>query len=154
MALSFKKTGDVKSPVIATEGSAGIDLFLPTDLYLPRNSKVLVDLCVAVAIPPGYVGILSPRSSSGKVDLGLANTIGWIDSDYRDSIKAYLRYAPTNDLKKPLQQGVKHGGLALKGGTRVCQLILVPYFRAEELIEVDDLGTTERLGGFGSTGKE
>ena len=151
MALLFKKTGDVKSPVIATEGSAGIDLFLPEDILIRPYCKVLVDLNIAVAIPEGYVGILSPRSSAGKINVQLANTLGWIDSDYRQSIKAFIRYSP---VWNPPEEGNRHKPLELVGGERYFQIIIVPYFMAKELVEVDDLGTTERLGGFGSTGKE
>lgn len=153
--LFFKKTGDVKSPLVATEHSAGLDLFMPEDVSIPPHCKMLVDLKVAVEIPVGYVGILSQRSSSGKLDVSLANTIGWIDSDYRDSIKVFVKHIPavpiTKDQPKP---GAIMGSLWLPKGERFFQLVVVPYYQVQSLIEVADLSTTSRTGGFGSTGQE
>lgn len=153
--LFFKKTGDVKSPLIGTAGSAGIDLFMPEDVSIPPHCKKLVDLKVAVEIPVGYVGILSQRSSSGKLDVSLANTIGWIDSDYRDSIKVFVKHIPAApmDLKDEVP-GKIMGSLWLQKGERYFQLVVVPFFQVSSLIEVADLSTTSRTGGFGSTGQE
>ena len=130
----------------ATLLSAGLDLKLAEPraantqlvaegMAYPRND--LIGTGLAVAIPPGYVGLLLPRSSAGhKRNFRLANTAGVIDSDYRGEIK----------LSVPIQCG------DLKEGEVLAQLIVVAcdsYFKV-----VDELGTTERGdGGFGSTTK-
>lgn len=44
--------------------------------------------------------------------------------------------------------------VTLEAGTRVCQLVVMPYVPCE-LVPVDELSDTERgVGGFGSTGVE
>lgn len=152
--LKFKKTGDVKSPVVATEHAAGLDLFMPEDVIIPPHCKRLVDLCIAVEIPEGYVGILSQRSSTGKIDMSLANTIGWIDSDYRGSIKAFIKHIPAVEVDaNEVKPGVVAGSLWLKKGERFIQLVIVPFYKVHSLIEVEKLSSTTRTGGFGSTGQ-
>lgn len=152
--LKFKKTGVVKTPFIGTDGSAGIDLFMPEDAIIPPNCKMLIDLKIAVEIPSGYVGILSQRSSSGKLDVSLANTVGWIDADYRDSIKAFVKHIPavpiTENGTKP---GVLMGSLLLQKDERFFQLVIVPFYKVHSLMEVEELSSTTRTGGFGSTGQ-
>lgn len=152
--LKFKKTGVVKTPFIGTEESAGIDLFMPEDVMIPPHCKKLVDLMIAVEIPVGYVGILSQRSSTGKIDVSLANTIGWIDSDYRGSIKAYVKHIPAVPMElKDEKPGMIMGSLWLPKGERIFQLVIVPFYKVHSLIEVEELSSTTRTGGFGSTGQ-
>lgn len=154
MALLFKKTGDVKSPTIGTPGSAGIDLYMPCDVTLSPFFKQLIDLRVAFEIPEGYVGILTQRSSSGKVDVSLANTIGWIDSDFRESLKVFVKYIPTHLAGEPHSSaGWGFPSLELSKDKAYFQLVIVPFYAAQELKEVEDLTKTERVGGFGSTDK-
>lgn len=149
--LLYKKFGDVKSPSVGTQGSAGIDLYMPDDEWVMPFTKQLIDLKVGFEIPVGYVGILSQRSSSGKLDVSLANTVGWIDSDYRDSIKVFVKYVPT--WLNEVQQGASHPSLLLKKDERYFQLVIVPFYMAP-LMEVQNLAPTGRIGGFGSTGQE
>lgn len=149
--LLFKKFGDVKSPSVGTPGSAGIDLYMPDDEWVMPFTKYLIDLQVGFEIPPGYVGILSQRSSTGKLDVALANTVGWIDSDYRDSIKVFVKYVPTW-IKDRAHDG-SHPALLLKKDERYFQLVIVPFYMAQ-LTEVQNLAPSARVGGFGSTGQE
>lgn len=152
--LKFKKTGDVKSPIQGTGGSAGIDLFMPEEAIIPPHCKMLIDLKVAFEIPDGFVGILSQRSSTGKIDVSLANTIGWIDSDYRDSIKVFVKHIPAVPItKEDKSPGAIIGSLWLQKDERYFQLVVVPIFKVRSLIEVEELSTTTRTGGFGSTGQ-
>ena len=46
-----------------------------------------IDLGVRVAIPDGYYGQLTLRSSSGKKGLTIPNGVGIIDSGYRGNLK-------------------------------------------------------------------
>jgi len=120
--------------------SAGIDLALPEETIIYPGEPTFVDFGVSVEIPEGCFGMLVVRSSLGfKKGIGLANQVGIIDSDYRGSIKACL---------------VKTWGgrEILTSGTRVLQLIILPYV-ALSLMKTDTLSDTERgEGGIGSTG--
>ena len=94
---------------------------------------------IALEIPPGYVGLLFPRSSVSKTCLSLANSVGVVDSGYRGEIM--LKYRDAGEANS-----------FYKTGDRVGQLIVLPYPQIE-LIEVEELSSTERGdGGFGSTG--
>ena len=92
------------------------------------------------ALPVNTVGLLAPRSSSGKLDIALANTIGIIDCTYRGEVKLFIRNLhPTNVLE-------------LKDGQSVAQLVIVPFI-TPLLRKVDKLPESARgLIGFGSSG--
>jgi deoxyuridine 5'-triphosphate nucleotidohydrolase len=149
--LLFKKFGDVKSPSVGTAGSAGIDLYLPENCLLYPFTKTLIDLRIGFEIPVGYVGLLAQRSSTGKLDIRLANTVGWIDSDYRDSIKAFVEYSPISSNNYDVDGNLNT--LLLKKDERYFQLVIVPFYMAP-LMEVQNLAPSNRAGGFGSTGQE
>jgi len=93
-----------------------------------------------VAIPPGYEIQVRPRSGLAlKHGIGVPNTPGTIDSDYRGELKVIL---------------INHGAepFAIHRGDRIAQLVLAPVTLAEwsEVAELDD--TARGAGGFGSTG--
>lgn len=127
-------------PVRAKVGDAGADLKLKEDVFLLPNRKMRVGTGVKVEIPPGYVGLVVPRSSSGKLDIRLANTVGVIDSGYRGEIMVFLKY--TGD---DIYEG--------EAGDRIAQLIIVPFVCAT-YTAVSELSDTDRGdGGFGHTGQ-
>ena len=98
------------------------------------------DTGIAVEIPPGYVGLVFPRSSVCKTGLSLANSVGVIDSDYRGSIS--LVFYKGAELIE-----------AYSYGDRIGQLVIVPIPEVE-FVEAEELSETERgAGGYGSTGK-
>lgn len=67
--------------------------------------------------------------------------VGVIDSGYRGEIHAPLINLGYEDVE-------------LEAGTRVCQLVIMPFVPCE-LVPVESLGETERgADGFGSTGCE
>lgn len=102
----------------------------------------MVKLGFAAAIPPGYVGLLFPRSGVGaKHGVELNNTCGVIDADYRGEWMASIRTKSGNTF-------------TWQAGERVIQCVVVPVLDLQ-LVQVDDLDDTSRgQGGFGSTGKE
>ena len=126
-------------PIRGTEHSAGMDLFCTETVTIPRYEYAKIRTELHVEIPEGHFGLLCPRSSMGKRGLGLANTVGIIDSDYRGEIiclvKNYNPYSETVEARD-----------------RVAQLVIVPYF-CPKIEVVEELTETERGdGGFGSTG--
>jgi dUTP pyrophosphatase len=101
-----------------------------------------------VEIPPGYVGLLFPRSSITKKNFVLGNSVGVIDSDYRGEITFVFKLIP-EDSAANLFKFSK----AYKQGERIGQLLLVECPKLE-VIEVEELDDTERgSGGFGSSGQ-
>ena len=135
----------VTMPEYATDGSAAIDLrsAAEEEITIAPGERKLVP--TGIAISPenkGVVAILCARSGlSTKHGIGLANSVGVIDSDYRGEIIAAL----INNGKEPY---------TITKNERIAQLVCMPV--ALLPIEVcDSLDETQRgAGGFGSTGKE
>lgn len=143
MQVKFKKTHpNAKTPTYGTEGAACFDFYATSEAIVhPKTTSELLDTGVAFEIPEGYVMLAYSRSGHGfKNGIRLCNSVGVIDSDYRDSIKVRL----VND--SPIS-------FEILTGDRILQAMIVPVPRIE-LVESDELSKTERgLGGLGSTGK-
>lgn len=124
----------------AHEGDAGLDLRITETVTLEPMQKCVVGCGLAVEIPSGCVGLVFPRSGlAAKQGITLSNSVGVIDSGYRGEVCAAL-----------INQSYET--VTLEAGTRVCQLVVMPYVPCD-LVPVDELSDTERgTGGFGSTG--
>lgn len=131
-------------PERAHFGDAGADLRSTEDWIILPGDKALVDTGVALKIPYGYMGLVVPRSSMGKIDVGIANTVGIIDHQYRGNVLVRLK----NNGTEPF--------IIKKEDTRIAQLIITPIEVAlfEECdLNIEIWNDTERgHGGFGSTG--
>ncbi len=142
MKVNYKKLHvNAVEPTYADNGAVGLDM-VAVDRKI-TDKYVEYDTGIAVEIPEGYYGDVAPRSSISNYDLVLANSIGKIDSSFRNSIKFRFKV-------------IDNGSPNIKMydvGDRIGQLIILPYPKIE-LEEVDELSETERgMGGFGSTGK-
>ena len=125
------------TPTRAHEADAGLDLFAKEYDRIPPNGIASFDTGVHVAIPKGYVGLLT--SKSGLMAEGITSR-GTIDSGFQGSIKAVL-FNHTNKY------------VHIEPGRKITQLVIMPIITPEVEI-VDSLEETERgAGGFGSTGK-
>jgi dUTP pyrophosphatase len=93
-----------------------------------------------MAIPSGYEGQVRPRSGLALTrGLGMVNSPGTIDSDYRGEVGVIL----VNLSAEPQ---------TIRRGDRIAQLVVAPVARAD-VVEVSELDETPRgAGGFGSTG--
>jgi dUTP pyrophosphatase len=129
-------TPEALYPERGTPGSAGWDLF--SNGYIESaggNQPTLVPTGVRVDIPPGWVGLIWPRSS-WAVKQGITTDAGVVDSDYRGEIMVAL--------KSPLPFHVEHGD-------KIAQMVVVPFHGVA--VPGKYLDETERGdGGFGSTG--
>ena len=127
-------------PRSAHEGDAGLDLRITNDVTLRPGERATVGTGIAVEIPQGCVGLIFPRSGlASKYGITLLSSVGVIDSGYRGEIGAIL--INTSDET-----------ITLDAGTRVCQLVVMPFVPCE-LVTVEELSETERgTAGFGSTG--
>ncbi len=134
---------DIPLPAYATGGSSGMDMRAAVDgeIIVRPSDTALVPTGFYIEIPFGYEGQVRPRSGLAlKHSIGVLNTPGTIDSDYRGEIKVIL----TNFGKKDF---------IIRRGDRIAQLVITPVVQAE-LEEVPSLEHTQRgAGGFGHTGK-
>lgn len=122
--------------------SGGLDIYFQTDVILNPNQVNKIPLGFAAEVPEGCIALLLPRSSAGIKGIGLRNTIGVIDADYRGEWLAFITLDSICD--KPI---------TFKRGERALQALIVPFSRvAIEL--TDTLSETGRGDtGFGGTGK-
>jgi len=139
MIIKFRKTHpDAVAPQRMTDGAAGYDLTAATHTWDYQFCHDIYGTGLSIEIPPGYVGLLYPRSSVYKAGLSLVNCVGVIDSDYRGEV--VLRFNTHNDNADAYAVGDRIGQLVV---TR-CKDI--EWEQCEQLSD-----TTRGAGGFGST---
>ena len=132
----------VQLPSYKTKGSSGMDLtaFIKDPIKIFPNTSALIPTGISVAIPDNLEIQIRPRSGlAAKLNIGVLNTPGTIDSDYRGEIKIIL---------------FNHGNkeFVVKKNDRIAQMVLLPILKVD-FEEVDNLPDTVRgTGGFGSTG--
>ena len=127
-------------PRYETEGSVGFDLLCRESVTIESQSVGLIPANVIVETPPGYMLMVTLRSSTPrKQGLLIPHGVGVIDQDYcgeGDEIKIQV-YNFTPD------------SVIIERGDRIAQGIFVRVNRGEWL-EVDQMDSETR-GGFGST---
>ena len=143
--ILIKKTSkEVITPKYKTDGSSGVDFsaFLDKEVVIKPNSSELIPTGLQVAIPEDFEIQIRPRSGlAAKESIGVLNSPGTIDSDYRGELKIILFNHGNKDF-------------IINNGDRIAQMVLVPILKME-FEEVDSLPDTVRgQGGFGSTGKK
>jgi dUTP pyrophosphatase len=130
-------------PAYQTPDSAGVDLMadIETPLTLKPGERKLVPTGLAIALPRGYEAQVRPRSGLAiKKGIGLVNSPGTIDADYRGEIGVIL----INWGQDPV---------LIERGERIAQMVVAPVVQAQ-FVEAESLDDTVRgTGGFGSTGK-
>ncbi|MFT4622821.1 MAG: dUTP pyrophosphatase [Myxococcota bacterium] len=130
-------------PAYQTAGSAGCDLHAAIEhpLTLAPGERELVPCGLRMALPPGWVGDIRPRSGLAlRHGVTILNAPGTIDSDYRGELKVLL----ANHGDAPFE---------VRRGERIAQLVVLPVGRIEWQ-ETGALDATKRsAGGFGSTGR-
>jgi len=143
--LKIKKLGDVETPKKQTRGSIGFDLQVffdkidPTlqSLTLKAGQVYWLNSRLAIEIPEKYAMDILPRSSTGiKKGITLSNTVGVIDSDFRNEFIFHIKVDKDIEIQK---------------GERLFQGVVRPNYDVQ-IVESDELSDTSRLGGIGSTG--
>src|SRR5699024_12682230 len=96
------------------------------------GDRALVDTGLAVALPPGSVGMVCPRSGrAAKHGITVLNGPVIVDAGYRGPVKVALHNTD------PIES------FALQRGDRIAQLVVVPVL-APVLEQVDELDDTHR----------
>lgn len=133
---------DLPLPSRAHPGDAGIDLHARVGVRLGPAERALVPTGVAIAVPPGHVGLVHPRSGLAlRHGLGLVNAPGTIDEGYRGEVQVIL---VNHDPVEPVE---------ISRGDRIAQLV-VQRVEPVRVTEVGELPPAPRAeGGFGSTGR-
>lgn len=133
---------DIPLPRYATPGAAGMDIYaaVKDEVILKSRETALIPTDFSMEIPLGYEAQIRPRSGLAiKHNIGLMNSPGTIDSDYRGEVKIIVTNHGNEDF-------------VVKRGDRIAQMVIARYERAEWVV-VSSLSDSERgNGGFGSTG--
>ena len=143
--LKIKKVREnAKLPTRATEGSAGLDLYacIEEPITLNKGDKAVIPTGIAIGLDdPHYAAFIHSRSGLAiKHGIGLLNSVGVIDSDYRGEVcVGVIKQTEESYTIQPFE--------------RIAQMVIKPV-ELPEIIEVEELDETDRgAGGFGSTGK-
>lgn len=133
---------DIPLPCYMTPQAAGMDICaaIENELVLEPGSISLIPTGFAIAIPDGFEAQIRPRSGLAvKHGIGLINSPGTIDADYRGEVKI----AVINLGKK---------SYTFHRGERIAQMVIKRVYHAR-LKVVEQLDETDRnAGGFGHTG--
>ena len=134
---------DIPLPRYMTPQSAGMDICaaIENELILQKGDFTLIPSGFAIALPPGFEAQIRPRSGlAAKHGIGLVNSPGTVDADYRGEIMMAV---------------INLGGQSytIRRGDRIAQMIIKKVYHAR-LDVVEQLDKTQRdTGGFGHTGK-
>lgn len=129
-------------PAYETAHAAGMDLKanLNEVLVLKPMQRLLVPTGIHIELPVGFEAQIRPRSGLAfKYGIGIVNSPGTVDADYRGEIKVLLINFSDVDFN------INHGD-------RIAQMIIATHEKVNWQ-EVEILGETLRgTGGYGHTG--
>ena len=123
--LKIKKVKEnAKVPHRATSGSAGLDLCACIDepVTLEGGDTAVIPTGIAIALPSAdYGAFVFPRSGIAvKHGIGLLNSVGVIDSDYRGEIMVALHNQSKVDQE-------------VAAGERIAQMVIAPFLKVDFL---------------------
>jgi len=140
--IKIKRLDNIPLPRYMTEHSVGMDICaaVESEVVLMPGERALIPTGIAIALPHGFEAQIRPRSGLAiKHGIGILNSPGTIDPDYRGEIKVIL----INLGDRPF---------TVKRGDRIAQMVInrIAYAKIKEVSELPS--TTRGEGGFGHTG--
>ncbi len=136
-----KLTTEAQIPCRMTKHAAGYDLYSANiqDIIIKSGKVGLIPTGISISLPAGYEAQIRPRSGLAiKNQIGILNSPGTIDADYRGEIKVVLfNFSEKDFIVKPQM--------------RIAQMIITKHEEANFIL-TEKLGNTKRgNGGFGHT---
>jgi dUTP pyrophosphatase len=130
-------------PAYETAHAAGMDLraFTSEQITIKPLQRLLVPTGLHIELPIGYEAQIRPRSGLAfKHGIGIVNSPGTIDADYRGEIKVLLVNLSDTDF-------------VINDGDRIAQMVIAKH-ETISWENVEELSDTARgAGGIGHTGK-
>lgn len=145
--LSIAKIRDVKTPTRGTQGSAGVDFYVPNDYpnslrRVAPGGRFFIPSGIKANVPDGYA-LIAFNKSGVALKKGLMVGACVVDSDYQGEIHLHLVNVSNDDV-------------TIEPGDKLTQFLLIPVSHVPvDVVPEDELFTTETdrgTGGFGSTG--
>jgi dUTP pyrophosphatase len=145
--MKISKIREVKTPTRGTDGSAGIDFYVPFDY--PQNlcsispgERFFIPSGIKANVPEGFA-LIAMNKSGIALKKGLLVGACVVDSDYQGEIHLHLVNTGTKTV-------------AIEPGDKLTQFLLIPvnHCRVDVVDESSlfEAETTRGSGGFGSTG--
>lgn len=133
------KEPDFALPKRATKNSVAYDIYSPIDFEIKPKETFMLWTGIKAKFQEDEALLINVRNSMGKKHIMLANSQGWIESDYYNNLDnegeiGLMLYNYGNDTFK------------VSKNDRIAQAMFIKY-----LITDDDNSNKERTGGFGST---
>jgi dUTP pyrophosphatase len=130
-------------PAYETAHAAGMDLraFVQEEITIKPLQRILIPTGLQIELPIGYEAQIRPRSGLAyKHGIGIVNSPGTIDADYRGEIKVLLVNLSAVDF-------------VINNGDRIAQMVIAKH-ETVSWENVSILSDTDRgEGGYGHTGK-
>ena len=145
--MKIAKIRDVKTPTRGTQGSAGIDFYVPNDYpnslrRVAPGERFFIPSGVKANVPEGYA-LIAMNKSGVALKKGLMVGACVVDSDYQGEIHLHLVNTSNDDV-------------TIEAGEKLTQFLLIPVDHCGvEVVNESDLFSHESdrgAGGFGSTG--
>ena len=145
--MRIAKVRQVKTPTRGTQGSAGIDFYIPNDY--PANlctinpgERFFIPSGIKANVPEGYA-LIAMNKSGVALKKGLMVGACVVDSDYQGEIHLHLVNTSKNSV-------------TVEPGEKLTQFLLIPvnHCAVKEVSEAAlfEVITSRGAGGFGSTG--
>lgn len=141
--VQLEEALDLKLPKYMSKGAAGMDLYanIEQEVIIYPGEIKLISTGIKIAVPMGYEAQIRPRSGLAlKHGIGIPNSPGTIDSDYRGEIKVIMTNFGTEEFR-------------INRGDRIAQMVInkVEIAKWNLVKELDETNRGEE--GFGHTGR-
>ncbi len=115
--------------------------FVTEEITIKPLQRVLIPTGLYIELPIGFEAQIRPRSGLAfKHGIGIVNSPGTIDADYRGEVKVLLVNLSDTDF-------------TINDGDRIAQMVVAKH-ETVNWQSVEELGETARgAGGYGHTGK-
>ena len=145
--MKVARIRDVKLPTRGTDGSAGIDFYIPNDYpeklcTIPPGDRFFIPSGIKVNVPTGYA-LIAFNKSGVSLNKGLMVGACVVDSDYQGEVHLHLINTSTIPV-------------TINPGDKILQFLLIEVDHGDIYEVSEDVlynqQTLRGAGGFGSTG--
>ena len=138
LLINISSTSTGEKPYKAYVDSAGFDLYADETVVILSQDRGLISIGLCMQIPPGYCGIIHPRSGLANKH-GIVAFNGVIDSGFLGVVKVLLFNLSTETY-------------VVQKGTRIAQMLFSEIENVTFNFDILDCKSDRNNQGFGSSG--